>query len=209
MTQHLPTFINAVAPIIDHYGYWAVFGLIFLEDFGLFFIPGETTLIAASIFAGLGHLNIFVVAILAFLGAVLGDNVGFAIGEYGGHPLIDKYGKYILLTHKRVEKAVGFFNRYGGRVVAIARFVDVLRQANGIIAGMSEMRWKKFLAFNALGAALWVGAWVNIGYFAGEHVQIFLKYELYFSIAVFVIIAGVIFNKLVIKKRKESKTEKI
>lgn len=83
--QHIPGFITALDPIVSQYGYLGVGGLITLEDFGVP-VPGETVLIAAAFFAGLGHLNILLVALIAFIGAVIGDNVGFAIGEYGGHP---------------------------------------------------------------------------------------------------------------------------
>ncbi|HEY1835584.1 MAG TPA: DedA family protein [Candidatus Saccharimonadales bacterium] len=182
--QHVPAFINALAPVVNQYGYLAVGGLITLEDFGVP-APGETVLIAAAFFAGLdGHLNIFLVALVAFVGAVIGDNIGFAIGQYGGHPLAERFGKYVFLTPARIAKVETFFSRHGGKVVAIARFVEGLRQANGIIAGLSEMRWPKFLAFNVLGAALWVSLWSTVGYFGGSHIGTFLRYQLYLTIAV-------------------------
>ena len=136
--QHIPGIIRAFEPTINKYGYLAVAGLLLLEDFG-FPSPGETVLIASAFFAGLGQLNVFLVALVGFLGAVVGDNIGFAIGNYGGHPLVEKFGKYIFLTPDRINKAERFFNKHGGIVVAGARFVEVLRQANGIIAGLSEM----------------------------------------------------------------------
>jgi membrane protein DedA with SNARE-associated domain len=187
--EQIPHFIQALAPIIDKYGYLAVGGLIFLEDFGVP-SPGETVLVAAAFYAGLGHLNIFLVALVGFIGAVIGDNVGFAIGEYGGHPLVERWGKYVFLTSERMKRAEAFFNRHGGKVVAAARFVEGLRQLNGIIAGLSEMKWLKFITFNALGAAVWVNVWSAIGYFGGSHIQTFLHYQLYFSIAVGVLIAA-------------------
>jgi len=183
MTEHVPAFVNALAPIINQYGYLAVGGLIMLEDFGVP-APGETVLIAAAFFAGAGgQLNIFLVALVAFVGAVVGDNIGFAIGEYGGHPLAERFGKYVFLTPARIAKAEAFFNRHGGKVVAAARFVEGLRQANGIIAGLSEMRWPKFIMFNVIGAALWVAVWSAVGYFGGSHIDTFLRYQLYVTIA--------------------------
>lgn len=103
----------------------------------------------------------------------MGDNIGFAIGEDGGHPLVERFGKYIFLTPERIKKAEGFFSRHGGKVIVIARFVDGLCQANGIIAGLSDMKWLKFITFNAVGAALWVGLWATIGYFGGSHIETF------------------------------------
>lgn len=186
--QQLPAVIQSIAPLVDQYGYLAVGGLLLLENFGLP-VPGETVLIAASVFAGLGKLNIIVVVLLAVACSVLGDNLGFALGRYGGHPLIEKYGKYIFLTKKRIAKTENFYHHHGTKIVLVARFVDGLRQANGIIAGITDMKWQRFLLFNALGAALWVLTWSLIGYFGAGHVATLLRYQLYLSI---VVIAGAI-----------------
>lgn len=201
--QHIPAVINALAPYIDKYGYLGVALLVTLEDFGLP-VPGETTLIAAAFFAGVnGHLNIILVAIVAFIAAVIGDNIGFAIGHFGGHPLVERFGKYIFLTPPRIAKAEAFFNRHGGKIIIIARFVEGLRQANGIIAGLSEMRWHKFLFFNMIGAALWVALWSAIGYFGGSHIETFLRYQLYVTIAV--VVGIMLFAGYKIIERKRSK----
>lgn len=198
--QQVPAFINALAPIVSQYGYFGVGGLIMLEDFGVP-APGETVLIAAAFFAGLGQLNIFLVFLVGFLGAVAGDNIGFAIGEYGGHPLVERFGKYIFLTPERIAKAEAFFNRHGGKVVVIARFVEGLRQANGIIAGLSEMKWLKFITFNSIGAALWVGLWSLVGYYGGSHINTFLRYQLYFTVVVLVAIVGYVGFRIIKKRR--------
>ena len=207
MHQHIPSFINSLQPFVTKYGYLGVGGLVLVEDFGVP-APGETVLITAAFFAGLGHLNILLVALIAFIAAVIGDNIGFIIGEYGGHPLVERFGRYIFLTPERVQKAEVFFNRHGGKVVTIARFIEGLRQANGIIAGLSNMRWPKFIMFNALGAALWVSLWSAIGYFGGSHINTFLKYQLYLTIAVLVAIVAFIVYKLIARTQKKSKTAK-
>ena len=148
---------------------WAILLLVLLEDFGIP-VPGETVLIAGAVFAGSGRLNIVAVGVVGFAAAVLGDNIGYAIGRFGGRALVDRWGRYVFLTPERVDKAEAFFNRHGGKIIVFARFIEGLRQANGIIAGISGMHWLRFLAFNALGAALWVGTWVSVGYFAGQHI---------------------------------------
>lgn len=199
--QQAPAIIQSLAPLISQYGYLGVGGLLFLEDFGIP-VPGETVLIAAAFFAGAGDLNIFLVALVGFIGAVLGDNVGFAIGQYGGHPLVLKYGKYVFLTPEKLKKAEHFFNHHGGKVVAIARFVEGLRQLNGIIAGLSDMRWPKFISFNVLGALLWVGAWSSVGYFSGNHIQTFLHYQMYFSVVAILAIVIYIAYRLLRARRK-------
>ncbi|QMU74714.1 DedA family protein [Streptacidiphilus sp. PB12-B1b] len=183
----LPGVLGDLAPLLDHWGYLAVAFLVFVEDFGVP-VPGETVMIAAAVYAGTGRLNIVAVAAIAMIAAILGDNVGYAIGRFGGHSLIERYGRYVLLTPARIAKAEAFFTRHGGKVVVAARFIEGLRQANGIIAGLAEMPWRRFLAFNALGAVLWVGAWVTVGDLAGQHLNtLYLaiqRYELYFLAAV-------------------------
>lgn len=191
---HLPGVLHTLEPTLDRFGYLAL-GLVFLEDFGVP-VPGETVLIVAAIYAGTGRLNIWLVAVIGFIAAVLGDNVGFAIGHFGGRPLAERYGKYIFLTPQRLDKAASFFDRHGGKVIVIARFVEGLRQANGIIAGITGMHWTRFIPFNMLGAALWVGVWVSIGYFSGSHINSIYdtatRYQLYFAILVGLVILALI-----------------
>jgi membrane protein DedA with SNARE-associated domain len=191
---HLPGVLHDLEPTLDKYGYLAL-GLIFLEDFGVP-VPGETVLIIAAVYAGTGRFSVWLVALIGFLAAVLGDNVGFAIGHFGGRPLAERYGKYILLTPERLDKTASFFDRHGGKVIVIARFVEGLRQANGIIAGITGMHWARFVPFNMLGAALWVALWVSIGYFSGSHIDTIYntatRYEAYFGIAVGLVILAFI-----------------
>jgi membrane protein DedA with SNARE-associated domain len=185
-TPHLPGVLHSLEPTLNNYGYLAVTGLVLLEDFGVP-VPGETTLILAAVYAGAGRLSIWLVVLLGFLGAVVGDNIGFAIGHFGGRRLVERFGRYIFLTPERLDKATSFFERHGGKVVTVARFIEGLRQANGIIAGITGMHWAKFLAFNALGAALWVAVWTSVGYFSGNHINSIYhtatRYSTYLAIA--------------------------
>lgn len=199
--EHLPSFVNTLAPYVHKHGYLGVGLLVFLEDFGVP-VPGETILITAAVFAGIGDLNIFLVAITALIAAVLGDNVGFAIGKYGGHPLVERIGRYVFLTPARIKKAEDFFRKKGGWLVLVARFIEGLRQANGIIAGLAEMSWKKFLSYNAIGAALWVALWSSIGYYGGSHLNTILKYDLYFSIAAVILIVIYLIYRFLSHKRQ-------
>lgn len=200
-TQHIPTVIQTLEPIVSQYGYVAVGGLLFLEDFGIP-VPGETILIAAAFYAGLGQLNIVAVIIVGFIGAVLGDNVGYAIGTYGGHPLVERYGKYVLLPPARLHKAEQFFNKHGGKVVVVARFISGLRQLNGIIAGLSEMRWLKFITYNMIGAAIWVSFWSAVGFYGGNHISVFLRSQLYATLTL-AVIAILFVGYKVIERRAE------
>jgi membrane protein DedA with SNARE-associated domain len=200
----LPGFLNSLASPLAHYGVWAILLLVLLEDFGIP-VPGETVLIAGAVFAGSGRLNVVAVGVVGFAAAVLGDNIGYAIGRFGGRALVDRWGRYVFLTPERVDKAEAFFNRHGGKIIVLARFIEGLRQANGIIAGISGMHWLRFVAFNALGAALWVGTWVSVGYFAGQHITTIYngitRYALYVLIAAVVLIVAWIAYHLYKRRR--------
>ena len=181
--------ISTLKPYLDAYGYWAVFGAILLEDFGIP-VPGETMLIAGSLFASQGILHIVPVLLLAWIGAVTGDNIGYAIGRFGGRRLVIRYGHYVLVSRERLGHAEAFFRKRGGATVAVARFFVVLRQLNGIVAGIAEMPWWRFSAYNALGAALWVGFWGMIVYELGTETSRFLETFKKFEIF---LIGGLIF----------------
>jgi membrane protein DedA with SNARE-associated domain len=200
----LPGFLNAVGSQLNHYGYWAVLLLVMLEDFGVP-VPGETILIAAAIFAGAGRLNVVLVGVVGFIAAVIGDNIGFAIGHFGGRALALRWGKYVFLTEERLTKAEYFFERHGGKIIIVARFIEGLRQANGIIAGISGMHWRRFVFFNAIGAALWVGTWVTLGYVAGNHINTIYHYittySYYALIAVAVLLAAFIIMRVLRHRR--------
>lgn len=200
----LPGALQTVAPLLDHYGYFAVSLFLILEDFGVP-VPGETILIAGAVYAGTGQLNVFLLAIIAIVSAVIGDNIGFAIGRYGGERLVLKYGRYVFLTPERLDKARDFLNRRGSAVIIVARFIEGLRQLNGIVAGTADMKWKRFLTYNVIGATLWVGTWVSAGYFAGNHIEAIYseirRYALYVLAALLLVALTLIVRHVVTKKR--------
>ncbi len=208
MPQHLPGVLHSLEPTLNHFGYLAVGGLVLIEDFGVP-VPGETVLILGAVYAGSGHLSIALVVLLAFVGAMLGDNIGFAIGHFGGRPLVERYGRYVLLTPERLDKATRFFQRHGGKIIVVARFIEGLRQANGIIAGMSGLRWPRFLVFNAIGAALWVAVWASIGYLSGDHINAIYKaatkYVTYLAIALAVLLLAYIARHIVRTRRARAR----
>ncbi|MFF9378017.1 DedA family protein [Streptomyces griseoluteus] len=208
MPPPLPGPLAPLAPLLGHYGYWAVGAVVFLEDFGVP-APGETILLAAGVYAGAGELNIVAVAVIAFAAAVLGDNVGYVIGRTGGRAFVERWGRYILLTPRRFEAAEAFFRQHGGKIVTVARFVEGLRQANGIIAGTTGMPWPRFLAFNALGAALWVGLWSSLAYLAGSHITAvydeIARYQRYVLIAVALLVAALVVRHLVRRRQGRRK----
>jgi membrane protein DedA with SNARE-associated domain len=205
-SPQLPGVLHTLQPTLNHYGYLAVAGLVLLEDFGVP-VPGETVLILGAVYAGTGRLSIVLVVLLGFLAAVTGDNIGFAIGRFGGRPLVERFGRYILLTPERLDKATGFFERRGASIIIVARFVEGLRQANGIIAGTTEMHWARFVAFNAIGAAMWVGLWSAVGYFSGNHITSIYNTATHYSL-IFGIVVGVVLIAYIAFRVRKARVER-
>ena len=179
-----------------HYGYIAVVLGILLEHFGLP-TPGETLLISGSIAASQGLLNIYILLPLAWLAGVVGNTVGYGIGLSGGNRLLLRYGGRIGITEVRLKQVEGLFARYGNFVIVFARFVPILRQFSGIVAGTLEMSFWRFSVLNALGCALWVGFWGGLAFFLGKRLyqfrHHFAEYQNYIYIAIgvaAVIVAG-------------------
>jgi membrane protein DedA with SNARE-associated domain len=154
LEQDLRRAVARVQPVLDRYGYPAVFLTILVEGVGIP-APGQTILIAAALSAAHGHLNIVWVMILACLGAGLGNSLGYLLGRWGGRALLARFK----VRDDRLARLEGLFQRYGGGVVLAARFFDGLRQLNGMVAGMLAMPWRVFSGFNFLGAVLWAGVW--------------------------------------------------
>lgn len=158
-----------LAPFIHHYGAAAVTAVLTFESFGAP-LPGESLLVFASVLAGRGEISLPLLMLSAWAGAVMGDNIGYLLGRRFGRGVILRYGARFGANAERLAKVEAVFARYGPVTVAFARFVNVLRQLNGIVAGMLRMDWKRFLFFNALGGALWVTVWSFAGFYLGKHV---------------------------------------
>jgi membrane protein DedA with SNARE-associated domain len=147
--------LSLINHLLQSYGYYAVFVFIALESLGIP-LPGETTLIAAAIYAGsTHHLNIGAVFLVAASAAILGDNAGYWIGRSGGQRLAHRYGRFVHLDATKLKIGRYLFDRHGGKVVFFGRFVTVLRTYASFLAGLNLMRWPRFTAFNAAGGVAW------------------------------------------------------
>lgn len=166
----LDTLLNFLAA----YGVVVVFAGIFVESSGLP-VPGESLLVAAGVLAGQGRLDIVAVFLAAFAGGTLGDNVGYLLGRRYGRPFVYRYGARIGLTRERIDGIERRFLRRGPPIVLIARFILVLRQLCGFVAGTAHMPWWRFSFYNALGAALWAGAYIGGAYLLGAAVERYLS----------------------------------
>jgi membrane protein DedA with SNARE-associated domain len=157
--------------LIASYGYWALFALVAAESLGVP-LPGETALIIAGTYAGTTHhLSPWLIFAVASAAAVIGDNIGFWIGDTGGYRLARRYGSKVRLDERKLKTARYLFDRHGTAVVFFGRFVSVLRTYAAFLAGTSRMRWRKFLPANASGGIVWAGIYTTASYFAGNALQ--------------------------------------
>jgi membrane-associated protein len=162
----IATFLDVAETV----GYPVIFALIAIETMGIP-VPGETALITAGIIASRGRLEIEVVIAIAAAAAILGDNVGFAIGRKLGRRLLTAPGP--LLHHRRRVIAVGepFFDRHGPKAVFLGRWVTGLRITAAWMAGATRMSWPTFLFWNALGGIAWATSIGLIAYFVGHSAE--------------------------------------
>jgi membrane-associated protein len=149
--------LAAIIDIPPNLGYAAVFALIAVETMGIP-VPGETALIAAALLAHDGQLEIVPLVIVASAAAILGDNVGFAIGRHGGRRLFERPGPFHQHRLRVLEHGERFFQRHGPKAVFLGRWVAGLRIASAWLAGMNRMSWPTFLFWNALGGIVWACA---------------------------------------------------
>jgi membrane protein DedA with SNARE-associated domain len=149
---------------LTQYGYLAVFVLVGVESVGVP-VPGETMLIIASVYAGAtGELSIALVVAAAAAGAIVGDNIGYGVGRHGGWRLLRRYGHFVKLDERKLKLGRYLFMRHGGKVVFFGRFVGILRTYAAALAGANQMRFRRFLAFNAAGGVVWAFIYA-LGYY--------------------------------------------
>ncbi|HMC71394.1 MAG TPA: DedA family protein, partial [Mycobacteriales bacterium] len=185
-TKPLPGVFHNFEGVLHDWGYAAVGAALLGENIGLP-LPGETFLVAAALYAGTGRLNIWLVALVAFMASVAGACLGYVIGDKGGRPLLERYGKFVFVTPERLDRLERFFERRGAVIIVAGRFIEGARQVLGVVAGVSEMTFRRFLIFTTIGAALWTAFWAAAGYFAGDHVEQISKYATYIAVAAVVV----------------------
>src|SRR5262245_60462271 len=155
--------VAKVQPLLERYGYGAAFAAVMAEGMGIP-TPGQTLLMAGALEAAQGRMSIALLLILVTTAATLGNSVGYAIGRWGGRVALDK----LKVNPQRQQHLDDLFKRRGGMVILLARFLDGLRQLNGIVAGVLQMPWWTFTAYNVAGAVLWTCAWGLGTYYLGR-----------------------------------------
>jgi len=186
------TIFHSLRAFIADYGYWAVALVLLCENAGIP-VPGESTLLLASFLAYSEHqLHLGWIIVVATCAATIGDNLGYALGLYGGRPLLDRYQSILRIPPATLQRGEKMFTRYGAPTVFFARFIFGLRVFAGPLAGVLRMRWRAFALFNFLGAAVWVTAIASTGYLFGQHWRSLLRAMQRFNIAVLIVALAVI-----------------
>ncbi len=174
------------------YGLVLLFAFVAIESAGVP-IPGETALITAALFARPEHhhWSLVSVIVVAAVAAIVGDNIGYLLGRYGGRKLINRWGFVERYAQKALPPSERFFEKHGPKAVFFGRFVAVLRVTAAWLAGLSHMQWWRFFAWNAAGGIIWATGVSLLAYWAGKAVaEAVGKYGLY--AVVFLLVLGVL-----------------
>ncbi len=163
--------VAKVQPLLDRYGYGAAVATVIVEGMGIP-TPGQTLLMASALEAAAGRMNITLVLFLVTVAATLGNSVGYAVGRWGGRVVLKK----LRVNPERQHYLDDLFKRRGGLVVLLARFIDGMRQLNGIVAGIMRMPWWTFTAYNVTGALLWTCSWGLGTYYLGRDIHVFAAF---------------------------------
>jgi membrane-associated protein len=164
--------IDYLLNLLGVYVYFGLFFIIFAET-GLavgFFLPGDSLLVVAGLFAAAGKLNLWIMLITLFIAAVVGDAVGYYTGRRMGKTIFNR-PKSRFFNPDHLRKAHKFYEKHGGKTIIIARFVPIVRTFAPIVAGAAQMKYKDFLFYNIFGGFFWVFSMLLMGYFLGGVVE--------------------------------------
>lgn len=165
--------------MLDTFGVYVYVGLFFIifAETGLavgFFLPGDSLLVVAGLFAAAGKLDLTILMVSLFIAAVVGDTVGYYTGRKMGRTLFTK-PKSRFFNPKHIQKAHAFYEKHGGKTIVIARFVPIVRTFAPIVAGAAEMTYRNFIIYNVFGGLFWIVSMLLAGYFLGGLVEQFMR----------------------------------
>lgn len=213
MSEFLDFFLHLddkLQAIISDYGtttYIILFLIIFIETGVVIwpFLPGDSLLFAAGTFAAVGSLNIWVLIILLFIAAFLGDTVNYLIGKHLGLKILQKKRKNgkQLIKQEYIDKTHAFYDKHGPKTIILARFVPIVRTFAPFVAGIGEMNYKKFISYNIIGGAVWVTGLSLLGFFFGNIPIVRENFEIVILGIIFVSVLPIIFE-FVRHRRKKS-----
>jgi membrane-associated protein len=163
--------------------------IIFVETglFVGFFLPGDSLLVTAGVFAAAGYLDVGTLLVLGSLCAVAGDQVGYVIGHRAGRTLYNRPNSRFF-KRQHLERTRAFYERYGAKTIVLARFIPIVRTFAPAVAGAAEMHYRRFVSYNVLGGVLWVFSTTLLGYFLGTAIPNISQY-IHWVIAVVILLS--------------------
>lgn len=190
--------------IIKNYGtltYLILFLIIFAETGFVFtpFLPGDSLLFAAGVFASLGSFNIFILLGILMLAAILGDTVNYWIGHFFGEKIVAN--PRLPINQEHIDKTNRFFEKHGGKTIILARFVPIVRTFAPFVAGAGQMNYGKFISFNIIGGVLWTSIFTLAGYFFGNISFVRNNFSIVVIVIILISLIPIIIE--VIKNRKK------
>ncbi|MBP1594959.1 MAG: dedA [Acidobacteria bacterium] len=196
--------VTDVQGLIQWGGMLMVCSVVFVETglfFG-FFLPGDSLLVTAGIFAAMGDLNLSLLLPLVSLCAIAGDQVGYWIGRRAGQALYRREDSF-LFRRQHLQRAHDFYEKYGGKTIVLARFVPIVRTFAPAVAGAASMHYRRFVTYNVVGGVLWVWSMLLTGYFLSAAIpNIDRHIHLVIAIVVFLSILPGLIELLRSRRRK-------
>src|SRR3989344_9263553 len=187
----IESIIHWAQTLTDSWGYWGIFITQTLES-ALIPIPSEAVVTFGGFMASIGQLNIWFVILIATLANVVGSVISYYLGVYGGRPILEKYGKYVLIPQNYLERMDGLFENHKRKVAFIARLLPGIRTISSLIIGSGRMNFGIFLWYTLWGSLIWNGVLGYAGYVFGENWELFSPYFKRFEIAILILVLGVI-----------------
>lgn len=175
MSGEAQHFIKLLAPYVHSYGYFVAFLGMMLENAGIP-VPAESALVVLSFFAAQGALKIWIVIPVAILGDAAGDNLGYALGRFGGRPLVEKYGHYVRIDEAKISAMERLFKERGGRTVFSAHFFSATRITAALTAGISHMPYRRFFLFNLAAATTLITLVAAATFYFGRNLEATLRF---------------------------------
>lgn len=166
--------IGLIQPYFERYGYLIVFAACVLENSAFVgaVVPGDVVLLLAGFYVQRSGLDLGPVIGLAFVGAILGDTIGYSVGRFGGRRIVERFGETRVLSPERIARVERYFHEYGMWAVALGRLAPVIRTVNTFAAGMARMPFWQFLASVAIASAIWAVAVPVSGFFFSESLEV-------------------------------------
>ncbi|MDP1723007.1 MAG: DedA family protein [Candidatus Gottesmanbacteria bacterium] len=185
---HLDRYLSQFVSTYGMLSYAVLFLIVFAETGFIVtpFLPGDSLLFAAGAIAALGALNVWIVAVILIIAAILGDTVNYWIGHYFGQKIVN-HPRIPFINQEHIDKTEQFYKKHGGKTIILARFVPIVRTFAPFVAGIGTMEYRKFLQYNVIGGVIWVGIFTFAGYFFGN--MAFIKENFHYAIVAIVVLS--------------------